>query len=103
MGVGREARRAGGTTERESNNLALRLAELDVGSQEAALGKAGPREDRVIYRIADLRGTRRLNISLYLSHASRRRRTLARSRDGAPPAPKKTFRNARGIVSIESS
>ncbi len=52
--VGREARCASRAAEGDRDDLALRLAELDVGREEAAVGHARAREDRVVDAAADL-------------------------------------------------
>ena len=72
---------------------------MNVRRKEPAVRELGAGEDGIVIDIADLkemisedRNTRRRGI-----------RTLDRSMDGRPPAPKNTFKNASGNASMELS
>ena len=77
---------------------------MDIGCEETAIGQLRAWEDRVVVDIANLLKWQAASETLLLKLPKMGfKLTLAKSIEGRPPAPKKTFMNATGNASMESS
>ena len=104
LGGGAEAGGTGRTAEGEGDDFALSLTSLDLRSEELAVRQRSAWEVRIVRRVAGLLYRSVLLTSGITTHfAVDGQLTLAMFKEGRPPAPLKTFTNAKGMTSIESS